>query len=252
VCQVRFAFPYSILNYYSADWKSPITFTEGTYETKQFSLLFKYDTTGKTGAELKMKQLAEGLTVTAKAGHGKHGVDGELLNEYVRPGTKLHTSLMVNSSERFAWSAAMKPTDNFVVGAEVTGSTNMNNLKLTVSDQFTFGKTVVGAKVTQDFNSGSTHLDAIFGFTEGNTELVAAATHKFTKSGLPTATFLAKHNIDKNLWVKAAVTDAMDVKVSSAYKVNDTVTTTVGFAISNSAKTEADKYKVGLRTTFAL
>lgn len=233
-------------------WKAPVTFTEGTYETKQYGLLFKYDTTGKTGTEFKLKQLADGLTVTAKVGHGKHGVDGELHNEYLFSNNNIHTTLMVNSAERFAWTAAMKPTDSFVIGAEVTGSTNLNNLKLTVSDQFTFGKSVVGARVTQDFNSGSTHLDALFGYTEGNTELVAQTSHNFAKTGLPTATFLAKHNVDKNLWVKAAVTDALDVKVSSSYKLNSTVTTTLGFAITNSAKAEADKYKVGLKATFAL
>ncbi len=233
-------------------WKAPVTFTEGTYENKQFGLLFKYDTTGKTASEFKLKQLAEGLTVTAKAGHGKHGVDGELLNEYVCPRTGVNTTLLVNSAERFAWTAAVKPTDSFVIGAEVTGSTNLNNLKLTVSDQFSLGKTIIGARVTQDFNSGSTHLDALFGFAEGNTELVAQASHNFAKTGLPTAVFLAKHSVDKNLWVKAAVSDAMDVKVSSAYTMSDNVTTTLGFAIHNTAKAEADKYKVGMKVSFAL
>jgi hypothetical protein len=233
-------------------WKSPATFSEVTYETKPFNMTFKYDTNGKTGAELKLKQIADGLTVTAKAGHGKHGLDGEVVNEYLVPDTNVHSSLTVTSGNRFAFSTVFKPTGTFVLGAELTGSTALNNLKLAVADQVTFGKTVVGAKVTQDFNSGATHLDATVGLTEGNTDLVAHVAHNFAKSGLPSASFLVKHNVDKNLWVKAAVNDALEVKVSSAYKVNDKLTTTLGFAVNNNAKTDADRYKVGVKAVFAL
>ncbi len=233
-------------------WKSPATFSEVTYETKPFNFTFKYDTNGKTAAELKLKQIADGLTVTAKAGHGKHGLDGEVVNEYLVPDTNVHSSLTVTSGNRFAFSTVFKPTGTFVLGAELTGSTALNNLKLAVADQVTFGKTVVGAKVTQDFNSGATHLDATVGLTEGNTDLVAHVSHNFAKSGLPNASFLVKHNVDKNLWVKAAVNDALEVKVSSAYKVSDKLTTTLGFAVNNNAKTDADRYKVGLKAVFAL
>ena len=233
-------------------WKAPVTFTEGTYETKPFSLTFKYDTAGKTSAEMKLKQIAEGLTITVKAGQGKHGLDTELVNEYFAADSNLHSSLSINGAQRFAFSTVMKPTSTFILGAELTGSTSFNNLKLAVSDQVVFGKTVVGAKVTQDFNTSATHLDALVGFTEGNTELVASVNHNFAKSGLPTAAFLAKHALDKNLWVKALINDNLEVKVSSGYKVNDRVTTTLGFAVNNNAKSEAERYKVGLKAAFTL
>ena len=70
-------------------------------------MTFKYDTNGKTGAELKLKQIADGLTVTAKAGHGKHGLDGEVVNEYLVPDTNVHSSLTVTSGNRFAFSTVL-------------------------------------------------------------------------------------------------------------------------------------------------
>jgi hypothetical protein len=229
-----------------------VTFSEVTYESKPYNLTLKYDTNGKTSSELKLKQISEGLTVTAKAGHGKNGLDGEIVNEYLVPNTNVHSSLSVNSSQKFAFSTVFKPNSTFVIGAELTGTTNLNNLKLAVADQVTFGKTIVGGKVTQDFNTGSTHLDATVGFTEGSTELLTHVSHNFAKTGLPNASFLVKHNVDKDLWVKAAVNDALEVKVSSAYKVNDKLTTTLGFAVNNNAKTDADRYKVGLKAVFSL
>lgn len=234
------------------DWKAPVTFTEGVYETKPFSLTFKYDTTGKTGVDLKMKELASGLTVTAKAAQSRHGMDGELVNEYLVPDSNVHSSLSINGSQKFAFSTAFKPTASFILGAEITGTTNMNNLKLAASNQLVMGKSTVGARLTQDFNTGATHVESVIGLTEGNTDLLVSAHHNFAKTGLPSATFLVKHNVDKNLWVKAAVNDALEVKVASGYKMCNNVTTTLGFAINNNAKTDADKYKVGLKAIFAL
>ena len=250
--RAQYVAPLLLLCIYVVAWKSPVTFTEGTYETKPFSLTFKYDTNGKSGLDLKMKQLASGLTVTAKAVQSKHGMDGELVNEYLVPESNVHSSLSVTSAQKFAFSTTFKPSSTFVLGAEVTGTTNMNNLKLAISDQLVFGKSVIGARLTQDFNTGATQVEGVVGFTEGTTDLLVSAHHNFAKSGLPNATFLVKHNVDKHLWVKAAVNDALEVKVASGYKLCDNVTTTLGFAINNNAKTEADKYKVGVKAAFNL
>lgn len=229
-----------------------MTFTEGAYETKPFAITFKYDTSGKTGVDLKMKQLASGLTVTAKAVQTKHGMDGELVNEYLVPESNVHSQLSVNASQKFAFSTTFKPTGSFTLGAEVTGTTGMNNLKLAVSDQLVVGKAVIGARLTQDFNTGATHVEGVVGMTEGKTDLLISAHHNFAKAGMPAATFLVKHNVDDNLWVKAAVNDALEVKVASGYKCCTNVSTILGFAINNNAKTDADKYKVGMKATFTL
>ena len=228
-----------------------MTFTEGSYETKPFNLTFKFDSNGKTGVDLKLKQLANGATVTAKVGHSK-SVDGEVVAEYLIPDTNVHSSLSLNSHQKFAFSTAFKPTGTFTMGAEVTGTTNMHNLKLAVSDQIMIGKTVVGTRLTQDFNTGASQLEGVVGFTEGSTDLLVSAHHSFAKGGLPSATFLVKHNIDKNLWVKAAVNDALEMKVASGYRVADNMTTTLGFAVNQNAKTPADMYRVGLKAVFSL
>ena len=233
-------------------WKAPVTFTEGTYETKPFNLTFKYDSAGKTSAELKMKQLASGLTVTAKAAQGKAAIDGEVVAEYLLPDSNVHSSLTLNSHTKFAFSTAFKPNSTIVLGAEVSGTTNMTNLKATVSNQVTMGKTVVGTRLTNEINSGATQLEAVLGFTEGKTNLLVAANHKFTNGNLPSATFLVKHNVDKNLWVKAAVNDALEMKVASGYRVSDSLTTTVGFSVNQAAKTSADMYRVGVKAVFSL
>lgn len=233
-------------------WKIPVSFTEGAYDTKAFNLLVKYDTNGKTSCDLKLKQLSEGLTVTSKTANGKVNLDGEVVAEYLLPGTNVHSSLSFNSNNKFAFSTAFKPTKNFTVGAEVTGNTSFNNLKLAVSDQVMVGKTVFGARLTQDFTSGATQIEGVVGFTEGSTDMVMSANHSFASSGLPSATFLVKHNIDKNLWVKAAVNDALEVKIASGYKINDNLNTTFGLAVSQNAKNPADLYRVGLKAVFSL
>jgi hypothetical protein len=198
-----------------------------------------------------MKQLATGLTVTAKASHSKT-LDGEVVAEYLIPDTNVHSSVSVNSGNKFAISTAFKPTGTFTIGAEVTGNTSMNNLKLAVSDQVVMGKTVLGTRLTQDFNTGATQLEGVVGLTEGNTNLVVSAHHSFAKAGLPSATFLVKHKVDKNLWVKAAVNDALEMKVASGYRVNDQLTTTLGFAVNQNAAAPADMYRVGLKAVFSL
>ena len=229
-----------------------MTFSEGSYETKPFSLTFKYDTNGKTGVDLKMKQLMSGLTVTAKVVQSKHGFDGEVVKEYLVPETNVHLSSSLNSAQKLSMAVAFKPTSTFVLGAELTGTTSMKNLKLAISDQLVLGKTVFGARLTQDFNTGATNIEGVVGLTEGSTELLVSAHHNFAKSGLPAATFLVKHNVDKNLWIKAAVNDSLEVKVASCYKLADNVSTSFGFAINNNAKSDADKYKMGVKAVFAL
>ena len=229
-----------------------MTFTEGTYETKPFNLTFKYDTNGKSSTEIKMKKIASGLTVTGKAAQGKASVDTEVVAEYLLADTNVHSSLTVNSFSKFAVTTAFQPNSTFTIGAEVTGTANMNNLKVAVSDQVVMGKTTFGARLTREFNTGATQLEGVVGFTEGNTNLLVSAHHSFAKSGLPSATFLVKHNVDKNLWVKAAVNDALEMKVASGYKVSDSLTTTVGFSVNQAAKTPADMYRVGVKAVFAL
>lgn len=233
-------------------WKAPVTFTEGSYETKPFNLTFKYDSAGKTSVDLKLKQVANGLTVTTKAAQGKAAIDGEVVAEYLVPETNIHSSLMLNSHTKFAVSTALKPNSSILLGAELSGTTNMTNLKATVSNQVSMGKTVVGTRLTNELNSGATQLEAVLGFTEGDTNLLISGSHKFANAGLPSATFLVKHNIDKNLWVKAAVNDALEMKVASGYRVNDSLTTTVGFSVNQAAKTPADMYRVGVKAVFSL
>jgi hypothetical protein len=199
-----------------------------------------------------MKQLASGLTVTAKAAQGKTAIDGEVVAEYLVPDTNVHTSVMLNSHTKFAASAAFKPNSNVTLGAEVSGTTSMTNMKAVLSDQVTMGKTVVGGRLVRDLTSGATSIEGVVGFTEGNTHLLVSAHHNFATSGLPNATFLVKHNVDKNLWVKAAVNDALEMKVASGYRVNDNLTTTVGFSVNQAAKTPADMYRVGVKAVFSL
>jgi hypothetical protein len=229
-----------------------VTFSEGSYDTKAFNLTFKFDTNGKTSSELKMKQLASGLTVTAKAAQGKTTVDGEIVAEYLMPETNLHNSLTLNTHTKFALSSAFKPNSNVTLGAEISGTTNMTNMKAVVSNQVNMGKTVVGTRLTNDLTSGATSLEGVMGYSEGNTNLLVSAHHNFAVAGLPSATFLVKHTVDKNLWIKAAVNDALEMKVASGFRVNDNLTTTVGFSVNQAAKTPADTYRVGVKAVFSL
>ena len=199
-----------------------------------------------------MKQIANGLTVTTKAAQGKTSVDGEVVAEYLMPETNVHSSLTLTSSTKFALSTAFKPNSSVTLGAEVSGTTGMTNLKAVVSNQVTLGKTVVGTRLTNDLASGATSIEGVLGFTEGNTHLLVSTHHNSAAGGLPNATFLVKHNLDKNLWVKAAVNDALEMKVASGYRVNDNLTTTVGFSVNQAAKTPADMYRVGVKAVFSL
>lgn len=233
-------------------WKIPVSFTEGAYDTKAFNLTVKYDTNGKSSCDLKLKKLSEGLTVTTKTANGKAHLDGEVVAEYLIPSLDVHSSLSLTSNNKFGFSTAFKPTRNLTVGAEVTGNTSLNNLKLAVSDQVVVGKTVFGTRLTQDFTSGATQLEGVIGFTEGSTNLLVSANHSFASSGLPSATFLVKHNIDKNMWVKAAVNDALEVKIASGYKINETLNTVFGLSVAQNAKNPAEMYRVGLKAVFSL
>ena len=191
------------------------------------------------------------MTVTAKTSHSK-SLDGEVVAEYLIPETSFHSSVSVNSANKLAISTAFKPSATFTLGAEVTGSTSFQNLKLAVSDQVVMGKTTFGTRLTQDFNTGATQLEGVLGLTEGNTDLLVSAHHSFAKGGLPSATFLVKHAVDKNLWVKAAVNDALEVKVASGYRVNEKLCATVGLAVNQNATAPADAYRVGVKAVFSL
>lgn len=55
-----------IVMHCSVESKVPVTFTEVGYDWKPVSLVAKFDTEGKSSVDIKMKTLADGLTVTKK------------------------------------------------------------------------------------------------------------------------------------------------------------------------------------------
>ena len=237
------------------EFKQPVIFSEGSYDVKPFTVTLKYDTLGKTGVDLKLKNLAPGLTVTNKLSAFKNIADFESVTEYLIPETNVHSSfsyIPVGSKAGFALSSVFKPTNKFTLGAELTGNANLNNLKLAVSDSVVFGQATIGARLVQDFSSAATSVNAYVGFSEGNTDALVSVNHSFAKPGLPKATFLVKHAVDKSLWMKAAVNDSLEMKIASGYKMSANCSTVLGFAVNPNAKSDADKYKVGLKATFAL
>jgi len=170
------------------------------------------------------------------------------------PKTTVHSALTVTpfGKPNFVLNTAFKPQSGLTVGAEVSGPTTFNQLKMSIGAGVTVGNIYFGSKVHQDTSTGNSGAVGYVAISEGSVDAVASIGHTFGKNSMPSATLVARHTASKNVWVKAAVTDNLNVRAAVFYRVSPLFSTTFGVGADPAAKTQADRLKMGLKLSFAL
>jgi len=108
-----------------------------------------------------------------------------------------------------------------------------------------------GAKVSQEIGSRQVGLMTYIHLTQGSIDTTVNVSHTLgDDKGMPKLTFIGKHQVDKDLSVKASITDSLEVKAAAYYKVSPVSLGSIGLTYKNGAK-EADNLKVGFKFAFS-
>jgi hypothetical protein len=204
---------------------APVTTNEITYENSASAITLKFDSNGNWSKESKLKNLMEGLHLTAKA---MSNWNVELGLEH---NSSFHSQLTVlPTSNHVVLNSSYPVAKDITLGAELASSLQTNSHKIAFSALYAnflpaLTGSSFGLKVANDLSSNKTHLTSYLYMSQGKqTESVASI--NFTVNGaksLPQLTFATKQHLSNEFSVKASINDALVTKLAAHWKPTQSV-----------------------------
>ena len=223
----------------------PVTITtEIGFDQPSANYNFKFDSVGNSTKELKLKNLYyAGLTLNNKVSFKSFGCSGyEAVAEYTAGG--VHSQLTVNPcASTVALNAAYQVDKFTTVGGDISGPVSLaegpasfaQNLKVGLSGSYGFpssakyGESRVGVKGSHEMSSNKSHFHAYLAVKQNKTESAVHLTQQLHKTAnSPSLVFVTKHEVSKEVSVKAAITDALAVKTALYYKASSLLNASIG------------------------
>jgi hypothetical protein len=239
---------------------APVFTSELTYDQPNAAFIFKFDSAGATTKELNLKNLFSqtGLTLNNKFTFKNAACSGyEATVEYLTA-QGVHAQVNLNPCKtELAANATYAINKAATVGAEVSGPSMLlakegkQNVKLGVSGVYAlpssvnYGEARLGVKASHTLGETKSHVHAYLAVKQNKTESVFHLTQALRAGAAPSLVFVAKHELNKEASVKAAITDALAVKAAVNYRASALLSASIGLGFEQ--KTGA---KAGLKIAF--